>query len=78
VIQGVLYALFLAAMTLVGVRAELGVYYFVSVGVAAGLVAYEFWLCRNRERDACFKAFLHNNWVGAALFVGIALALAVR
>ncbi|KIP86673.1 MAG: 4-hydroxybenzoate octaprenyltransferase [Stenotrophomonas sp.] len=78
VIQGVLYALFLAAMTLVGVRAELGVYYFVSVGVAAGLVAYEFWLCRNRERDPCFKAFLHNNWVGAALFVGIALALAVR
>ncbi|MBD7955062.1 4-hydroxybenzoate octaprenyltransferase [Stenotrophomonas sp. Sa5BUN4] len=78
VIQGVLYALFLAAMTLVGVRAELGVYYFVSVGVAAGLVAYEFWLCRNRERDRCFKAFLHNNWVGAALFVGIALALAVR
>ena len=78
VIQGVLYALFLAAMTLVGVRAELGVYYFVSVGVASGLVAYEFWLCRNRERDPCFKAFLHNNWVGAALFVGIALALAVR
>ena len=78
VIQGVLYALFLGTMTLVGIRAELGVYYFASIAVAAVLVGYEFWLCRDRARDPCFKAFLHNNWVGAALFAGIALALALR
>ena len=77
VIQGVLYALFLTAMTLVGGQAELGVYYFASMGVAAGLVAYEFWLCRRRERDQCFKAFLHNNWVGAAIFAGIAAQLSL-
>lgn len=78
VIQGILYALFFAAMSLVGLRAELGAYYFASVGVAVALVVYEFWLCRNRERDPCFKAFLHNNWVGAVLFVGMAVELAVR
>ena len=77
VIQGILYGLFLAAMALVGQRAELGLYYWLGVGVAAGLIAYEFWLARRRERDACFKAFLHNNWVGAALFAGIAAALAL-
>lgn len=78
VIQGILYALFLGAMALVGVRGGLGTYYFAGIAVAAMLVAYEFRLCRTRERDACFKAFLHNNWVGAALFAGIAVELALR
>jgi len=78
VIQGILYTVFLGAMALVGVRAGLGVYFAAGVGVAALLVVYEFWLCRHREREACFKAFLHNNWVGAALFAGIAADLALK
>ncbi len=76
VIQGVLYAVFLAVMSGVGSWAGLGLWYFAAVAVAVVLVGYEFWLCRNRERDPCFKAFLHNNWVGAVLFAGIAVALA--
>ncbi|MBO8043846.1 UbiA family prenyltransferase, partial [Pseudomonas aeruginosa] len=59
VIQGVLYALFLATMALVGVRGGLGGYYLAGVAVATALVVYEFWICRNRERGPCFKAFLH-------------------
>lgn len=78
VIQGVLYALFLATMALVGVRGGLGGYYLAGVAVATVLVVYEFWICRNRERGPCFRAFLHNNWVGAALFAGIAVDLALR
>ncbi|WP_367347254.1 4-hydroxybenzoate octaprenyltransferase [Stenotrophomonas bentonitica] len=77
VIQGILYALFLGTMAMVGMRSGLGLYYWLGVAVAAGLIAYEFWIARKRERDPCFKAFLHNNWVGAALFVGIAAALAL-
>ncbi|MGV8961425.1 MAG: 4-hydroxybenzoate octaprenyltransferase [Stenotrophomonas sp.] len=76
VIQGVLYALFFGAMSLVGLRAALGIWYWLGMGAAAVLVVYEFHLCRTREREACFKAFLHNNWVGAVLFAGIAAALA--
>ncbi len=76
VIQGVLYALFLGAMAMVGQRAGLGLAYWIGLGVAAVLVAREFFLARHREREACFKAFLHNNWVGMALFAGIAVALA--
>lgn len=76
VIQGVLYALFLGAMALVGQRAGLGFAYWIGLGVAAVLVAWEFFLARHRGREACFKAFLHNNWVGMALFAGIAVALA--
>ncbi len=76
VIQGVLYTLFFGAMALVGLRAGLGHWYWLAMGVAAVLVVYEFHLCRNRERGPCFQAFLHNNWVGAALFAGIVAALA--
>jgi len=71
VIQGILYALFFAAMALAGQRAGLGWAYWTGIAMAMALVVYEFWLCRNREREPCFKAFLHNNWVGAVLFAGI-------
>ena len=75
VIQGILYALFFGAMALVGQRAGLGLMYWAGLGVATALVVWQFWWCRGREREACFRAFLHNNWVGAALFAGIAAAL---
>ncbi|MCL7715832.1 4-hydroxybenzoate octaprenyltransferase [Stenotrophomonas mori] len=71
VIQGILYALFFATMALAGQRAGLGLLYWTGLAVAVALVAWEFRLCRGRGRDACFRAFLHNNWVGAALFAGI-------
>ena len=73
VIQGVLYALVFAALALAGQQAGLGVWYFGGLGVAALLVAWEFVITRDRDRDACFRAFLHNHWVGLAVFVGIAL-----
>jgi len=33
---------------------------------------YHYTLIRGRGRDGCFKAFLHNNWVGGVIFAGIA------
>lgn len=77
-IQGILYALFFVALALVGQQAGLGTYYWAGLGIAALLVVYEFVIARKRDRAACFKAFLHNNWVGAAVFVGIAVELALR
>lgn len=40
---------------------------------AVGIAVYHFTLIRNRDRALCFKAFLHNNWLGAALFAGLVL-----
>ena len=77
VIQGVLYALVFLALALVGRQAGLGVWYWAALGVALLLVAYEFFIARHRERGPCFRAFLHNNWVGAAVFAGIALHYAL-
>jgi len=78
VAQAVLYALTFAALALVGQRSALGTYYWSSIGVAVLLVGYEFVIARQRESNACFRAFLHNHWVGAAIFVGIALDYALR
>ena len=76
--QGILFALFGYALYLVGRRAELGTYYWYALGLVAVLVAWQFRLARGRDRDGCFKAFLHNHWVGATVFAGIALDLALR
>ena len=59
-------------------RAGLGVYYWSALCVAALLVAYEFVLARARNREECFRAFLHNHWIGAVVFAGIALDYALR
>ncbi len=40
--------------------------------------AYHWTLIRRRERAACFRAFLHNHWLGLAVFAGVALDVAVR
>ena len=72
VAQGVLYGLALLALLLVGRQAQLGIHYWVALDVATVLVAWEFWIARRRERGPCFRAFLHNNWIGAAVFAGIA------
>ncbi|HVK54448.1 MAG TPA: 4-hydroxybenzoate octaprenyltransferase [Burkholderiales bacterium] len=68
----------LAILTGVGLWQKMGVVYYLGLGCALSLVIYHFTLIRDRQRDQCFKAFLHNNWVGAAVFFGIALDYAVR
>jgi len=70
--QGVIYAGFFWAMWLVGARAELGVAYQAALGVALAVVPAQFWIARGRGREACFAAFRANQWVGLAVFAGIA------
>jgi 4-hydroxybenzoate polyprenyltransferase len=67
------HAGFLLIMAGVGIWQRFGVFYYLGLLMAASLVSYQYQLIRNRDRDECFKAFLNNNWVGAAVFAGIAL-----
>ncbi len=69
----VLQLLCLLTLYLAGRAFALGTYFNLSLLVSAGLFGYQQYLIRNRERDACFRAFLHNNWVGIAVFAGIVL-----
>jgi 4-hydroxybenzoate polyprenyltransferase len=68
----IFYCLFLATLVYVGYWARMGACYFSGLIVACALVAYEYLLIRERQRERCFKAFLFNNWIGAAIFAGIA------
>jgi len=70
---GVLQVAFLMALFLIGREASLGPAYFTGVWTAAGLLAWQQWLIRDREPEACFRAFHNNNYVGIAVFAGIAL-----
>jgi len=66
------YAATLGILAGVGAWSGLGVVYYLGLAVAAGIMGYHYFLIRGRERMRCFHAFLHNNWVGAVIFVGIA------
>ncbi len=72
-ITGLLQIMTLYALVMVGGRFELGIFYYLGLVGAAMLFGYQQWLIRYRERDSCFRAFLNNNWVGFAVFLGIAL-----
>ena len=72
------YAAALGVLVAVGMRLGLGVYYYLSLAGAAGLMAYHYFLICERERLRCFHAFLHNNWVGGAIFLGIVADYTMR
>jgi 4-hydroxybenzoate polyprenyltransferase len=69
----ILQLLCLLTLYLAGREFSLGLYFKLSLIVAAAMFGYQQYLIRDRDRDACFRAFLHNNWVGLAIFVGIVL-----
>jgi len=68
------YATMLGILAWVGWRLHLKWQYHVGLGVAAGLALYHYTLIRTRDRAGCFKAFMHNNWLGAAVFAGLVLS----
>ena len=73
---GLLQLATLGALLQVGELQGLAWPYYLALLGAAGLFGYQQWLVRGREREACFQAFLHNNWVGLLIFLGIVAALA--
>jgi len=68
-----LQLLMLLALTLIGYRAELGFWYYLSVAIAAAMMAWHLWLARDRQPAGCFKAFLMNHLIGMVIFIGIVL-----
>ena len=67
------YAVHLVLVALVGARYQLGALFYLGLAIAAAIAAYHYLLIRERDRLRCFAAFRHNNWLGAAVFIGIVL-----
>lgn len=70
-IVSAIQALFLTGMLLLARQLELGLYYYLGWLTAAGLVVWQLYRCRSRKTEMYFQSFLHNNYVGMALFIGI-------
>lgn len=70
-IIGLIQALLMLNLVLIGNRAELGLYYYLGLVAATGFAIYQQYLIKDRDRIKCFQAFLNNNWFGLSVFAGI-------
>mgnify|MGYP005855508603 CR=1 FL=1 len=72
------YALTLLILAWVGAQAGRGLYFYLGLLAAGGMMLRHYYWIRGRSREACFRAFLDNNWVGAAIFAGLFADYALR
>ena len=72
------YATYLVGWAFVLRDQTLGWPFDVALALAAAQVVWHFFLIRERSRDGCFRAFRHNHWLGATVFAGIVLGMALR
>lgn len=69
----VCYAATLGILAWVGEMAGRGDFYFAGLGAATAITLQHYYWIKDREPAACFRAFRHNNWVGAVIFAGLAV-----
>jgi 4-hydroxybenzoate polyprenyltransferase len=72
------YAAMLALLVAVGLRVRVGWPFYAGLAAAGAMMVYHWFLIRSRSREGCFKAFMHNNWVGAAILAGIVASYPLR
>lgn len=78
IITAVLQLFVVFVLMLIGYQFEMGAIYYLATVASAGIFAYQQLLIQNRDKDACFKAFLNNNWVGMVMFIGIVADYALQ
>jgi 4-hydroxybenzoate polyprenyltransferase len=64
------YVIMLGLLVYVGRFMGFGTYYYIGLGAALGLVLWQYQLIKKRVNADCFNAFLANNWIGLAIFIG--------
>jgi 4-hydroxybenzoate polyprenyltransferase len=72
------YALYLIGWSALGGALGLGGWYQLGIAAAAAQALWHYTLIRGRSREGCFRAFRLNHWLGASVFMGVALDLALR
>jgi len=71
---GCIQIVMLLLLLIIGHQLQLNIYYYLGITAAAVLSIYHQYLIRNRDPQSCFRAFLNNNWIGLAIFLGTALS----
>jgi 4-hydroxybenzoate polyprenyltransferase len=71
------YGFALGLIACVGYLENRGVYFYAGLAVAGTIACYHYTLIHHRDREGCFQAFNHNNWLGAAIFVGLVVDFVV-
>ena len=66
------YAAHLLLLAAIGIALRLSWPFYLGWAAALAISGYHFVLIRNRRRDQCFRAFRHNQWLGLAIFAGVA------
>lgn len=65
----------LISLLYVGKLEQLGISYYLGLGVMACLFCYQGWITQVRVPAQCFRAFLNNHWCSLAVWLGIAVSL---
>lgn len=68
----------LAVLAVIGWRLDFGLPWTAGLAAAACFGLYQQRLIRARDRQDCFRAFMNNNWLGGAVFLGLAAEYAMR
>jgi 4-hydroxybenzoate polyprenyltransferase len=77
-IIGILQVSMLGTLWLLGANLDLAWPFYAGLVVTAALFSYHQYLIRGREPEGCFRAFLHNNWAGMAIFAGLLASYLLR
>lgn len=72
------YLIYLSIWTVAGMKYASSALFLIAISVAAAQAVWHGWLIRKREREACFKAFRLNHWLGFTVFAGIAASFALK
>jgi 4-hydroxybenzoate polyprenyltransferase len=71
VIIGILQLMFLTVLVIIGIQIHAEIIYYSALVISAVLMLYHQYLIKDRTPDSCFRAFLHNNWLGMTIFGGL-------
>ncbi|NND00705.1 MAG: 4-hydroxybenzoate octaprenyltransferase [Gammaproteobacteria bacterium] len=70
-IIAILQACVIAIFAVIAGLLTLTTSFYLALALASGLFIYQQWLIRERDRQACFRAFLNNGWLGGILWFGL-------
>ncbi len=74
VMIAILQGVTIFCLLLLGSELALNIFYYLGLIVATGLMVYQQWLIRARDRAGCFAGFINSHWVGIAVLLGIIMA----